>query len=170
MTAGSDRRIDMEHRTPSLLEARRLHRVRGNSSIGLNVVPLVDVTFLLMIFFVIAGAFEAWEGTLALRLLPTGQGFGVPLPLSPVVVRLTRTGPNEQDVVVGLDRFPQPIAGYSELANQLGELQRRPGFDRQTPIAIVADDEVPWDHVVNAWNAAVRAGYTNLVFGQPTPS
>ena len=44
------------------------------------------------------------------------------------------------------------------------EIQKLPGFDTETPVVIRADDDVQWDHVVNAWNAAVRCEFVNVAF------
>ncbi len=148
--------------------ARRGRRhLRDPRSIGLNVVPLVDVTFLLMIFFVIAGTFEAGEGVLSSQMLATGSGPGVPLPISPIVVRLTKAGLTVDDFTIRIDRPAITALTFADLADHLARIRGQGGFDGETPVIIYADDEVGWQHVVNGWNAAARAGFANLAFGRP---
>ena len=56
---------------------------------------------------------------------------------------------------------------FAELHEQLASLVQDAGFDFQTPVVFVVDDEVRWDHAVNGWNAAIRAGFTKLAFAKP---
>ncbi len=141
---------------------RRRHSAPG---IHLNIIPLVDVTFLLMIFFVIAGTFERWEGVLSSRMLPSGPSAGVPLPFTPVTMRIRGTGPNPSDFLVEIDGAGRATRSFTELSVMLKELQRNPGFSADTPIIVVSDSGVRWDHVVSAWNSAIRAGYRSVAFG-----
>jgi len=146
--------------------SRRLRSRRSSESIHLNIVPLVDVTFLLMIFFVIAGAFERWEGVLESKFPRTqGGGISTPLPLSPVTLRLQSTGSGVNDFVVTVDATEIRTQSFEELAARLHDLQQNPAFSSDTPVVVTAEPRVRWDHVVNAWNAALRAGYQNVVFG-----
>lgn len=131
---------------------------------AINIAPMIDVTFLLLIFFVVTTTFEKAEGLLAAKL-PKDQGRpAVALPISPVVVRLKQTGPNMEDFVIRLDNFDGTPTDFEELARMLGEIQHKPGFDVETPVVIVPEGAVRWDQVVNAWNAAVRSKYNNVAF------
>ena len=47
----------------------------------------------------------------------------------------------------------------------LTDVVQQPGFGPDTPVVVVAEGRVPWDHVVNAWNAALRAGFVRIAFG-----
>ncbi len=154
-------------------EGIRCRRPRDVRGIGLNIVPLVDVTFLLMIFFVIAGSLQTWEGVLGSRMLPAVGGAGgakvAPLPLSPIVVRLTREGASNAEYAIRLDVPSGLLHSFNELAERLADLRQCPGFDAETPIVFVVDDDLDWDHAVNGWNAAVRAGYKKLGFAKRRP-
>jgi len=158
------------------VEQARPLRYRGTNDprpIGLNVVPLVDVTFLLMIFFVIAGSFDVWEGVLSSKM-PAVGGRGpattVALPVSPITVRLTRSGLGDDEVSIEIEDFPPSPKTFLELSENLTRIQRLPGFDGETLVVLQADDDVRWQHVVNGWNAAVRAGFKNLAYGEaPRP-
>ena len=141
-------------------------RRRSGESIHLNIIPLVDVVFLLMIFFVIAGAFEKWEGVFASRFPRTqGGGANVPLPLSPLTVRLAATGAGYGDFRVTVEGVAEPAQGFDALTTLLRELQQNPAYGADTPVIIVSDPGVRWDHVVSAWNSAIRAGYATVAFG-----
>ncbi len=145
----------------------RRHRFeRPGAPFAVHLAPMIDVTFLLLIFFLVTTRFERPEGLLASEM-PTDTGApAVGLPLSPILVHLSQTGPAFEDVSIRIERFASAPKNADELASILRDIQRRPGFDRETPVVIVAEDEVRWDHVVGCWNAALRAGCARIAFGE----
>ena len=144
---------------------RRRYRVAG-PPFAVNIAPMIDVTFLLLIFFLVTTTFERAEGILASRLpKDTGLTPAVALPISPIIVHLSQVGPEGDDYAIRIDNFQNVPANFIELAEYFRQIQQWPGFDEETPVIIVASDAVRWDHVVGAWNAAVRAGCKNIAFG-----
>jgi len=128
---------------------------------------MIDMSFIMLIFFLVTTRFEQPEGVLASRL-PRDSGVPrVALPISPVVVRLSPTGESLEDYAISIDRFRGVPQDFDALPAFMREIRQRPGFDEQTPVVIVADDDVCWDHVVNCWNAALRAGYEKIAFAEP---
>lgn len=135
--------------------------------IAVNFAPMIDVTFLLLIFFLVTTTFERAEGILSSEL-PRDEGApAVALPVSPIVIRLTQTGTGHDDFRLSLDHFQNAPASSKELATTLRRIQRQPGFDKRTPVVIVAENAVRWDHVVGCWNAALRAGCERIAFAEP---
>lgn len=158
----------MEHQQVSALPRPRSRRLkRREVSFAVNIAPMIDVTFLLLIFFLVTTTFDPPEGLLASRLPRDTDRPGVALPISPVVLRLTQTGPEAGDFTIRVDHVETLPANFEELADLLAGIQEQPGFDEETPVVIIAGPEVKWDHVVNAWNAAVRCEYENIAFGNP---
>lgn len=154
---------------------RRRHRLGGRRRRGseraepliLNFAPMIDVTFLLLIFFLVTTTFERAEGLLASDMPKTGGHTSVALPLSPIVVRLTQVGTGHDDFSIRLDNFTDQPASFVDLAGKLREIHRLPGFDTDTPLVIVAGNAVRWDHVVGCWNAALNAGCRRIAFAEP---
>ncbi len=144
----------------------REQRRRGNA-IRINMAPMIDMTFLLFSFVIVTSTFERPEGVLASQLPEQSGGSTVALPFSPIVIRLTQTGDGENDYSIAIDRVRQAILSLDGLPPVLRQLRGQPGFDETTPVVIVADDEVRWDHVVACWNAALLAGCENIAFAQP---
>jgi len=126
---------------------------------------MIDVSFLFLIFFLISTTFARPEGLLASKLPRQERARAVSLPLSPIVVRVRQAGARPEDYKIRVDHVPQAPANFNELAGILRQLQTQPGFDVDTPVVILPDGGVLWDHVVNAWNAALRAGARNVAFG-----
>ncbi|MEK6797473.1 MAG: biopolymer transporter ExbD [Planctomycetota bacterium] len=128
--------------------------------------PMIDLSFLLLIFFMTTTRFAQPEGLLSSRMQARASS-GVALPFSPIVIRLTATGPADADVALAVDRFEGAPQALPKLPDFLRSIQTQPGFDRDTPVVLVGADEVRWDHVVGAWNAALRAGFKSIAFAEP---
>ncbi len=132
--------------------------------------PMIDMSFLLLVFFMTTTRFAAPEGMLSSQMPAYGAGGSGPavaLPLTPLVLRVAAADADASGLSLSIDRFdtaPRDLKGLPEF---LTAILKEPGFDADTPMIIVADDAVRWDHVVNAWNAALRAGWKNIAFAAP---
>ncbi len=145
---------------------RRRRAPRELTALTLNLAPMIDVVFLLLIFFISTTTFKRAEGLLPAQL-PSQGGLAtaVALPLAPIIVHLSQTGLGPADYEVRIESFVDRPTTFNELASFLAELQQHPGFDDQTPVVIRSGRQVCWDHVVGCWNAAVRAGCKRVSFG-----
>ncbi len=150
-----------------LLSRMRQRRRRRTLNLSVHLAPMIDMTFLLLIFFLVTSTFERAEGILASSMPEVGPVTGVPLPISPIVIRLSRTGPGPEDYAIRIDHFDVAPAAFTDLPDVLKGIQAQKGFDEKTPVVILAEDDVPWDHVVRCWNAALRAGCKRIAFGEP---
>jgi biopolymer transport protein ExbD len=141
----------------------------------LNIVPMLDVCFNLLIFFIATAHFAAGEGVLPADL-PAGVGgkssANAPKPPEqPLNIILGALG--GEDVSIQIEGMTSPPANFAELFTVLKGLQSGPSnpngiYAPDNPVIIKPDGAVPWGHVVNAFNAAIRAKYTNVNFAQPT--
>ena len=138
---------------------RRRHR---SSSLAINLTQMIDVVFLLLIFFLVTSTFEKPEGLFAANLPCDADVGSVSLPISPIIVRLT---PEGDGCRMRIDNFTAVPASFGDLTEFLKNVQGNPGFDDETPVVIVAADALAWDHVVGCWNAAVRASCKSIAFG-----
>ncbi|MEM1110137.1 MAG: biopolymer transporter ExbD [Planctomycetota bacterium] len=151
-------------------------RRRKSAKVGeLNLTSMIDVIFQLLIFFVVTANFMVDEGVLSAKL---PQGTGTPtasteLPREKIVIRLA-ADPSD-DALVSIERGapdrPIRYTGFGELAADLDRLRFDPEspsaegiYDADNPVLIEPTGSVRWQHVVNAFNAAVTAKYTNVSF------
>ncbi len=150
----------------TLIDFRPRRKKAGVSRVvGFNITPMIDMTFLLLTFYILASSFEQSEGVLSARLPRTGAVATTPLPISPIHVRVHPAGSDPSQYAVSIDSITQRPSSPTELTALLLEVQQRPGFDADTPVVVHADPRIRWDHVVNVWNAAVRAKYRSIAFG-----
>lgn len=138
---------------------------------SLNLTSMIDVVFLLLIYFVVTASFTPGEGILTAKL-PQGTGTANPLKLPPQPL-------NIQVSPVGMSGYRIGIEGHGaardfrDLHDQLVQLQYDESRNRvlgthrpDDPVIIKPQRRVRWQHVVNTFNAAMRARYTNISFAQ----
>lgn len=130
---------------------------------------MIDVIFQLLIYFVLTANFNPHEGILTAKL-PRGSGVPNPslkLPVKPLNIELSPAGQTACRIIVQ----SRSVGGtFTELADVLVSLQHAPqrgrhgAYKPDDPIIIKPRGQVRWQHVVNAFNAAIKAQYSNVNF------
>ncbi len=154
----------------------RPSRVVGQGRIALNLTAMIDVVFLLLIYFMVATEFKLGEEVYRLDL-PARAGVAqqrdpFQLDEQPLRIAVASTGPGRSAYRVSLDGpYPQPAsfqALYEFLRNrQIGENATDALFAPDHPIIIEPSRTTRWDHAIEAFNAPARARYTNVTFAAP---
>lgn len=125
---------------------RRRHRPgRGASTVELT--PLIDVVFLLLIFFMVSTTFKR-ESVLAVEL-PDGEGAPRGLAAAEILVRVDAAG----TVAVNDRQLPD-----SEVGTVAGALASASGAQ----VVVAADAATRHDAVVRVLDAAGRSGLTEV--------
>lgn len=160
----------VEHRSA------RSRRGRGRARLTLNLTAMIDVVFLLLIYFMVATNFRVGEEVYRLDLPRNLQSQAERDPFQldeqPLRIQVLSTGPGRFQYRLGIDGpFAQP-ASFDELHHFLLDRQINPDhpsglFLPDHPIIIEPARTAVWDHAVGAFNAAARARYTNIRFAEP---
>ncbi len=154
---------------------QKKRQARRSVSVGaINLAPMMDVMFNLLIFFLVATSFQMPEGLLSARL-PKTSGISdrqAIVPVVPIKIFL-ETAPGEKNVLIRVSTSMSSDAAsliiledFDQLYTLLKTLPKKPGITNQTPVIIASKDKVKWDTIVNAYNAAVRAKFKNIVFAE----
>jgi biopolymer transport protein ExbD len=123
--------------------------------------PMIDVTFQLVIFFLLTMTFRAQEGQIPGSLPQTGGiAAGDQVPLEPLVIEIRPFGPNRTMCRYEVTGRAAPLAGPDELYGALRD--RRAEIGQDEPVILKPAPNVPWRFVVEAFNQAVRAEYTSI--------
>jgi biopolymer transport protein ExbD len=179
MSAGNPTTTTLQPAPPAppdpIVHHRSAAKRHGRAPLNMqpNLSAMIDVIFLLLIYFVITANFTPDEGVLTAKM---PQGTGKPaedltLPQRPLNIILSPVGLSGCRIRV--EGYPQAPAGFADLAALLKELQYDPDnglrsgmFKLDSPVVIRPEADVRWQHVANAFNAAVRAQYSNINFAQ----
>lgn len=151
-------------------------RPRRRPRIALNLTAMIDVVFLLLIYFMVATEFKAGEEIYRLDL-PERQAANrqldpFDLDDEPLRVRVATTGLGSASYRVQIEGPYEPVGSFDELfvflrARRVGAASGLGLFEDDHPIVVVPTRATRWDHAMEAFNAAARASYTNITFGKP---
>jgi biopolymer transport protein ExbD len=148
---------------------QRARRRRG-WVMSLNLTPMIDTVFNLLFFFMIVSRFGAIEGLLPASL-PVQAAAAAPAPAAgnvprmPLRIQLEADAAHPDRCQYRIDRLVERPAPIRELPARLARIREsEPGFGGDTAVYLVAGDSVAWDHVVNAYNAALSARYEKIYF------
>ena len=118
---------------------------------GINLTPLIDVVFLLLIFFMVSTTFTK-ESRLQLEL-PTADG-------DPAIEQ-----PETLEIVIdaqGRYQLNEARLGKASMPDLMKAMQGLIGSDTMRPVVITADANTPHQAVVSAMDAAGRLGLVHL--------
>jgi len=117
-----------------------------------NITPLIDIVFLLLIFFMISTTFK--------------QEFevGIELPQAASKAKLT-----EKILEISIDKQGNYFLNGKKLVNAKSTsiklaLQKIAKGNKKLPVIISADGETPHQSVIRAMDAARQAGFSRLTF------
>lgn len=149
--------VGSEHDVSTLKDSMAELYKRQNMSLPLT--PLIDVTFMLLLYFLLTSTFKQPEQQMMAPLPAPGGKQSV---LMPIHITLRPTG--------SMDTGVQYQIGEDEATGDLSDVRAtldaraRAISDLEVPVVIHADEEVRWNYVVEAFNAASTAGFEAITF------
>jgi biopolymer transport protein ExbD len=138
------------------------------SSFTLRMAPMIDMIFLLLIFFLVAAKWRPQEDFLPFQL-PTAQAqdrrIGRPEPLM-IHILAAETGCQIQigaltSVLINDDTIEADLAALMEKMQECLTEQKRYASD---PIEITCAAEVRWEYLAKIYNMFFGAGLTDITF------
>ncbi|HDZ20535.1 hypothetical protein LCGC14_0471170 [marine sediment metagenome] len=146
-------------------DASRAAAQRERKSFQPPLTPMIDVTFLLLVFFILTFTFRQMEGQLPGALpRPDVPWTAMDTLRRPIHLRIHPAG--AAGAVYELTGAAEAITSPHALHAAL--LARRRILTGRTPVSIEPAGNVRWQYAVEALNQAVRAGFNTISF--PAPS
>ncbi len=142
-----------------------MRRLESAGTFVPNLAPMVDVIMVLLVFFLLGTSLDlVSQGVLQTELDPSsGPGAGVRVEINPLIrIALADVGGGESVRIFVMD---EPLK--ENTADGLYRFlldRRRAGADPANPVVIGSETTVRWKFVIQAMDAAVRAGFTNVQF------
>ena len=121
--------------------------------------PMIDMTFQLLLFFLLAFQLRQPEGPIPASLPKAGQGRHEAPLARPIHIVIRPVGDNAARYEIGNVVTADPTEIYSVL-----EARKSAAGTSDLPVAIKPTGDVRWRFVVEAFNAAVRARFKNIAF------
>lgn len=164
--------------TPALPQGTTHHRVRRATRtrpplrMALNLTSMIDVIFLLLIFFVVTASFTLGEGIITAKL-PQGTGTGQSSDPPSLPLNIIVSAAGQHGYRLELEGYAATPMDFRQLHDQLVAIQYDESRNRTAgthkpddPVVITPAGAVRWQHVVDVINAVVRARYTNFALTQ----
>lgn len=122
--------------------------------------PMIDVTFQLLLYFILTSQFRAEEGGIPGSLpRDDGQAAVSEDPREPIQITIRPSSAIGGRVVYHIASLP-PIESEKELTEQL--IKRRGTGEEPPPVLLEPYGTVTWEYVTQAFNAAVKAKFTEI--------
>lgn len=152
------------------LEARGLSRlfIRRPLNFTLRMAPMIDIIFLLLIFFMVCAKWRPAESFLPMRLQTAGAaGIGV-VKAEPLIIQIAE---RDEGCIVMIGRAAEVLIRQEQMEQDLAELieqlrgvlsiQRRYASD---PVEIVCEPGVKWEYFAKIYNVLYGAGLSDITF------
>ncbi|MFA5553938.1 MAG: biopolymer transporter ExbD [Phycisphaerae bacterium] len=137
------------------------------SSFNLRMAPMIDMIFLLLIFFLVTAGFQPPESFLPLNLAAAHSRNSI-IRFEPLIISISAqesgcsvqigqcSGVSVSENIIEID-----LAVLAERISDCLKAQKRLLSD---PIEIICEDDVKWDYVVKIYNLLWGVGLSDITF------
>ena len=129
-----------------------------DGDIGFQIAPMVDVVFVLMLFFMASAGMQVAEKELSINLPSGVSSKASDTPTTPIIVTIAADGSVE---INGTSFDPATSTDLNGTRDKLKELM---SFGSKDPVIIQPAPEARQEQIVKVLNAAAAAGVQNLSF------
>ncbi len=145
-------------------ESPRKKRQSDNPPMQPPMTPMIDVTFQLLLFFLLTMTFRMAEGMIP-GALPK-KGMGAPEEqqeiVEPIRVKVLPAGSEKTSVNFEVEGYSARVATGAELYEVLKTRVEKVGTD--SPLIITPAPDVEWGYVVEVFNQATRCRFESVEF------
>ncbi len=146
--------------------------LRGGFSVKgrgrLCMTSMIDIIFLLLVFFVLTAEFDLPEQFIDLRLPEQSGNVGTAQLVEPMDVVIRAAGDGVVVGVGGVEEVGVKSAslevGLSELYDVVGDVTASQHRILSDPVRIVCGDDVSWDYLAKVYNLLGVCGMNNVTF------
>ena len=146
----------------------RKHNCRPRRNITLRMAPMIDIIFLLLIFFLVAGNWRPQEDFLPFKLPVAQAQSPVTEKPEPLTIHVLSTPSGCQvrfgqthSITIDQHNNDQALIQLLEKLKQCLIEQKRFAGD---PVEIICEPQVKWDYLAKIYNTLYGAGLTDIAF------
>lgn len=153
---------------------RRNRGFRGGKGLTLAMAPMIDIVFLLLMYFLIVGEFLPPEGLFEIDLPKpldqTTPASGLALPQPPVRLEVVSLGDGPKEYSIRMTGpLPREVNTFDQLFRALEASKGRLLASDQAFI-IAPGEGARWEHTLGVFNSVLRAGFERVRFAPPEGS
>lgn len=132
-----------------------------NEEIGLQIAPLLDVLFVLLLFFMVCAGAQKKESELRIKLPVQTSAAATVTTVSAARIDV------QTDGRVYLNQKLVESASAQNLVHLQAQLEEEVRRSAHTPVILVPSAKVPYERVVRVLDACKAANVKNVRFGAP---
>lgn len=143
-------------------------RQRRGGGIALRMTSMIDVIFLLLIFFLVTAKFRPQEDILPVVLPDVAAASEGMTLVEPLVINLESVDegmkigiPGADDLVIGKESFDSDMADF---VSSLGEVFVSQNRTKADPVELRCADNLKWQHLAKVYNVLYGMGLTDITF------
>jgi len=146
----------------------RAKRGRKKAKIGVPMTAMIDVTFQLLIYFILTTTFRQAEGQIPGTLPKAGASGAATMEKlqTPIKITLHPVGNSNESVAYEVSGVHDRIVEPQRLREVLA--QRAQSGGNESPVIINARRDVRWRYVVEVFNQVVANEFKNIAFQNTT--
>ena len=129
----------------------------GSERTGIQLAPMIDIVFLLLIFFIVLWNYARFETEIDISVPAASSGENPQRTIGEIVVNVRKTG---QIIVEGLTKTDPEL---------LGMFQDIVAAYPDQAVILRGDREAAFDHIVRVLNVCQQAGIWNVSFATAPP-
>jgi len=128
----------------------------NDGEFGLQIAPMLDILFVLLLFFMVAAGAQKHEATIATQLPGSQPGRDVPVEIS-----------IDSDGQVNVNNSATDTTAGDDLPETINRLKGMVASNANQPVIITPQPSTRQQRVVDVLNACAAAKVKNLAFGSP---
>jgi biopolymer transport protein ExbD len=126
----------------------------SDGEFGLQIAPMLDILFVLPLFFMVSAGAQKHEASIATQLPGSQPGKDVPVQIT-----------IDSDGQVNINNTPEDTPADSQLTETINRLKEIIASNANQPVIISPTASTRQQRVVDVLNACAAAGVKNLAFG-----
>jgi biopolymer transport protein ExbD len=153
---------------PQSIRAKIIEKLRTRfNTVKFNMTPMIDIVFLLLVFFLATARFRPLEAKLPMQI-PSPQGgeqaqFSL---VEPLMISLESQDNGIRIIVAGTEfTYPEvtseSLIAFADELNAVYQRQKRTPSD---PVELDCAQNLSWEHLVKVYNLMYGMGITNITF------
>ena len=134
----------------------------------LRMAPLIDVVFLLLVFFLLVANFRSREGFLPAEL-PRQVVHTEVMEMEPLQLFLNSLADGSCEVQIGaattfVVKAAREEGDFTQLGRELKQVLAEQGRSFDDPVKLIPTRQTRWDHVVKAYDALWQINLRHIIF------
>lgn len=135
---------------------------------ALRMAPMIDITFLLLIFFLVTAKFRPQEDILPMVLPSTSSQTQSLALIEPLVISLDS---DSSGLTVAISHQPALIINENDIDNDIlaflpyiKNVYEKQGRTANDPVELICSEDLKWNHLVKIYNLLFGLGITDITF------